>query len=873
MGNIFAANTLNMQVSEFLANAALLDFSANPIFEGNTSAPLDQTIENDGNDTVAVSSVTAGTNAAYQASSTTCVSASPLSIDAQCIIAAEFSPSTAGNPLLGTLTIDGQTANNPLILTIAGDSPSSNSTALAITSSQNPVPFGQSLTISGSVNTGNGTGTPTGTLTFYDGANILQANVALNALASGSFSISTLSVGNHSITAKYSGDSVHTASTSNTMIQQVTESTAVVLTASSNPAILGTPFTLTAKVTAPSGGGVNPDGLVAFYDGTTVLGTASLNASGSASLKVSTISQGAHSLTAQYGGDATKFIDPSTSAPLSLNAVAVSSLTVESSLNPSTFGIPVTFTATLSSSGPIAPTGSLMFLDGGQSIGSAAMGQGGVASLSTSALAVGSHKIAAAFTGNQDINAITSAAITQNVTEATTATVLTVSPAQPAAGTSATLTASVSPVSGSGTITGTVKFTDGASALGSSAVGTNGKASIAVVLTKGTHSLKATYGGDADDSASASAVVTLNVAQSATQVALTSSASPALILGTVTFTASVTGPGAAPTGSVVFSIDGKAGQPVAIDATGTATLADSSLIVGSHSILASYSGDANNLASSSNTFNQVVTAIPTTTLLNTSATGGLKPQPILIGSVEASFGPTPTGTITFSYGSTVLGVLTLDDAASSTLAPQLTPGTYNIVASYSGDRYHAPSVSSVVAVNGTLLNFDLTVDPNAITIVDGQTGTVSITLTPDTGFSDTIQMGCLGLPTNAWCHFSSGLVPLQAGKNATIQLVINTELLGSSTASATSSVGPTMGAALMFPSGLLGWLIWRRRLRTKGIMISVIALALAISVSLSGCGPSVSFTEAPRGTYTVRIGGTGQNTGAIFFQNVTLTIK
>lgn len=871
-GNLFVANTFNMTVEEFEANTAFLDFTANPIFEGNTSTQLDQTIENDGNDQLALSSISAGANAAYQASGTTCINLSPLSVDAQCVIAAEFAPSSPGDPLIGTLTINGQTANNPLTLTVAGDSPSSNSTLLAIASTQNPVSFGQSLTISGTVSTGTGSGTPTGTLAFYDGTTLLQGAVTLNAVASGSFAISTLSVGTHSITATYSGDSVHSSSTSNPMIQQVTEPTAVVLTSSSNPASLASSFTLTANVTTPSGGGITPDGLVAFLDGNTVLGTASVSPGGSAALTVSNLSQGPHSFIAQYGGDSSKFISPSTSATLALNVVAPSALSVASSLNPSTFGVPVTFTATLKASGSILPTGSIVFSDGGQSIGTAALGTGGAATLSTNSLAVGPHNIVASYAGDQNVNASTSAGITQTITEANTSTILTVNPAQPAAGTPASLIASVSPISGSGSVTGTVTFLDGTANLGSVTVGPNGKASISVVLSAGTHSLEAVYGGDSDDSASASAVVTLKVSSSATQVVLTSSASPALVLGAVTFTAAVSGTGAAPTGSVIFSIDGTSAQPVAIDGTGKASFTDSTLTVGSHAIVAAYSGDSNNLASSSSTLDQVISAIPTSTLLNTSTTSGSNPQPILIASVGTGSGPVPTGTITFTTGSATLGTISLDGAGIAILDPQLPPITYSIVANYSGDADHAPSVSSPVSITGTLMNFALTVTPGAITVVDGGTGTLDITLTPATGFSDTIQMGCLGLPSNAYCYFSSPSVALQNGNIAKVQLVIDSELLSNASGTA-KSLGPTLGATLAIPGGFFGWLIWRRRRNSKGILLALIALAIGISATLSGCGPTVGFTKAARGTYTVRIGGTGKNTGANFFQNVTLTIQ
>jgi hypothetical protein len=57
-----------------------------------------------------------------------------------------------------------------------------------------------------------GTGTPTGTVTFWDGAYTLRT-VDLNGTAQAAYTISTLSVGSHSISAIYSGDGNFNAST------------------------------------------------------------------------------------------------------------------------------------------------------------------------------------------------------------------------------------------------------------------------------------------------------------------------------------------------------------------------------------------------------------------------------------------------------------------------------------------------------------------------------------------------------------------------------------------------------------------------------------------------------------------------------------
>jgi hypothetical protein len=71
------------------------------------------------------------------------------------------------------------------------------------------------------------------------------------------------------------------------------------LTSSRNPATFGTPVTFKAIVTSPMG---TPTGTVTFMDGTTVLGTANVNAAGKAFFTITGLSRGTHIITAVYTG-------------------------------------------------------------------------------------------------------------------------------------------------------------------------------------------------------------------------------------------------------------------------------------------------------------------------------------------------------------------------------------------------------------------------------------------------------------------------------------------------------------------------------------------------------------------------------------------
>jgi uncharacterized repeat protein (TIGR01451 family) len=94
-------------------------------------------------------------------------------------------------------------------------------TTTTVTSSQNPSTYGQPVTFTATVTAvAPGGGTPTGTVTFYDGTMVLGTGT-LNALGQATFTTSSLSIGTHSITAIYNGDANYNGSTSPPVVQLV----------------------------------------------------------------------------------------------------------------------------------------------------------------------------------------------------------------------------------------------------------------------------------------------------------------------------------------------------------------------------------------------------------------------------------------------------------------------------------------------------------------------------------------------------------------------------------------------------------------------------------------------------------------------------
>ncbi|HEX7830282.1 MAG TPA: Ig-like domain repeat protein, partial [Thermoanaerobaculia bacterium] len=143
-------------------------------------------------------------------------------------------------------------------------------------------------------------GTPTGNVTFYDGA----TNLGTSALVSGvaTLATSSLAIGPHTLTASYTGATGFLPSNSSSVAETITKAaTSLGLGSSQNPAALGASVTFTATVTATVG---TPAGSVTFLDGASPLGTVALTG-GVATLTTSALTGGSHTINASYAGNAT----------------------------------------------------------------------------------------------------------------------------------------------------------------------------------------------------------------------------------------------------------------------------------------------------------------------------------------------------------------------------------------------------------------------------------------------------------------------------------------------------------------------------------------------------------------------------------------
>jgi hypothetical protein len=194
-----------------------------------------------------------------------------------------------------------------------------------------------------------------------------------------------------------------------------TAGTVTTIKSASSPSVFGQSVTFTATV-APVGTGLpTPTGTVTFMDGSTMLGTRTLNSAAKATFSTSTLAVTSHSITAVYSGDA-NFTTSTSSAVAQVVNQDGSVTVVASSLNPSVYGKSVTFTATLTAAAPGSgtPTGTVEFMDGSTTLRTATL-TGGKATFQTSTLSTGSQLITAVYGGDGNFTTSTSKVLSQTV--------------------------------------------------------------------------------------------------------------------------------------------------------------------------------------------------------------------------------------------------------------------------------------------------------------------------------------------------------------------------------------------------------------------------------------------------------------------------
>jgi hypothetical protein len=252
--------------------------------------------------------------------------------------------------------------------------------------------------------------------------------------------------------------------------------------------------------------------------------------------------------------------------------------------------------------------------------------------------------------------------------------------------------------------TGTVTFLDGGDVLGSAVLangsGITATAALTVTnLAAATHSLTASYGGDANFAGSLSAVRSLTVNPSPSATALVSSLNPSLPGWNVTFTATVSAvtPGAGtPMNAVQFLTNGVAAALTNLNASAQASFATSWLPHGANVVTAEFVSDGNFLAST-NSVTQVVNTPPVANPLTLGAVGGLPATLIIIGGPNGPKDADGDPLVIAAVSAPAHGIASTDGTNATYTATNYFAGTdyFNYTVS---DNYGA-TVTNTVTVN------------------------------------------------------------------------------------------------------------------------------------------------------------------------------
>jgi subtilase family serine protease len=244
---------------------------------------------------------------------------------------------------------------------------------------------------------------------------------------------------------------------------------------------------------------------------------------------------------------------------------------------------------------------------------------------------------------------------------------------------------------------------------------------------------------------------------------------------------------------------------------------------------------------------------------------------------STSTGATPTGTVAFSIDGAASNTATISaGVATYTLtAGFTTAGTHTITAVYSGGAPYGPTSSSLTVNVTTAGAFTLSSSPATLTVVNGNSATEQITVTPNSGFNSNVSFtAAINATSFNGCYV---LNPVSLSQGTAVTTVFTLYTAASDCASAGKAAARVMTVsasnqppqqprspfrtpAIVLAGGLLGLCMLRRRSRWNALLLALISVALLAS---GGCGggsikanSGTTTTSSQSGTYTLTVTGT-----------------
>ncbi|MFC6644218.1 FG-GAP-like repeat-containing protein [Granulicella cerasi] len=269
-------------------------------------------------------------------------------------------------------------------------------TTASLTATPTALQYGSPVTLTATVAATNAPGpsVPTGTVTFYSNGALLGSATLNNGVAS--LAASSLGVGVDNLTCSYGGNAIYLASNCNTVPATVdAAASSLTLTSSNNPAPALTPVTFTAQLSINGQHAAAGTVIALSINGQTI--NLTTDGTGSAKYTTTTLTSGTYPVTATtVATSTTQSSSAALSEVITANATATNLTIVP---NPAYMSQLVTMTATVASpqAGVPTPVGSILFTDGTTTLSTQPLNSAGVATFSTSTLAVGTHPITASY--------------------------------------------------------------------------------------------------------------------------------------------------------------------------------------------------------------------------------------------------------------------------------------------------------------------------------------------------------------------------------------------------------------------------------------------------------------------------------------------
>jgi Bacterial Ig-like domain (group 3)/MBG domain (YGX type) len=295
------------------------------------------------------------------------------------------------------------------------------------------------------------------------------------------------------------------------------------------------------------------------------------------------------------------------------------------------------------------------------------------------------------------------------------------------------------------------------------------------------------------------------------------------------------------------------------------TTATTSSAVGSYPITAGITSA--NYAPNVTEGSLIITHAASSTKLSVSSTSVTPGQSVTLTAVVASATTgTPTGTVSFYDGTTLLGPATLSGGLATYATTALSAGATNsLTAVYGGDQnFTGSNSSSAIGVAVQPDQFTMTIMHQSVVTVDpGTSAAFEVQLTPQYGsYAGPVSFTARGLPPGATATFSPSLIAANAGpQTVTIIIGIPATTAANQPAQTARRLAPFSLALLLLPfAGSL-----RRRGRSMITLLCLLA-AFAGIAGLTGCGGLVQKQQSYEVTVTATAGSLTQT--ATFIINV-----